>query len=108
MEWVPPGFLDKTSPLKFKIPNYLVSIILRKDSYLQYVCHIGSRRSKFVALTNLIGNGVATIAVVRWERATDMQLARAVLEQSAEPSGDPANGDGQQAAEPGAMRSHSR
>lgn len=31
------------------------------------------------AVTNLIGNGVATIAVARWERAIDMRTARAVL-----------------------------
>lgn len=32
------------------------------------------------AVTNLIGNGVATIAVARWEGAIDMQRARAVLD----------------------------
>lgn len=31
------------------------------------------------AVTNLIGNGVATIVVARWEKAIDMQVARAVL-----------------------------
>jgi len=31
------------------------------------------------ALTNLIGNGVATIAVAKWEGALDMSRARAVL-----------------------------
>lgn len=32
------------------------------------------------AVTNLIGNGVATIVVARWERALDMNKARAVLD----------------------------
>lgn len=31
------------------------------------------------AVTNLIGNGVATIVVARWEGALDMETARAVL-----------------------------
>jgi DAACS family dicarboxylate/amino acid:cation (Na+ or H+) symporter/aerobic C4-dicarboxylate transport protein len=31
------------------------------------------------AVTNLIGNGVATIVVARWEGALDMNRARAVL-----------------------------
>jgi len=31
------------------------------------------------AITNLIGNGVATMAVARWEGALDMQRARTVL-----------------------------
>jgi aerobic C4-dicarboxylate transport protein len=32
------------------------------------------------AVTNLIGNGIATIVVARWEGALDMNLARAMLE----------------------------
>jgi aerobic C4-dicarboxylate transport protein len=36
------------------------------------------------AVTNLIGNGVATIAVARWEGAMDMQRARAVLDRQIE------------------------
>jgi DAACS family dicarboxylate/amino acid:cation (Na+ or H+) symporter/aerobic C4-dicarboxylate transport protein len=32
------------------------------------------------AVTNLIGNGVATIVVARWEGALDMNRARAVLD----------------------------
>src|SRR5258705_919736 len=31
------------------------------------------------AITNLIGNGVATIVIARWESALDIQQARAVL-----------------------------
>jgi DAACS family dicarboxylate/amino acid:cation (Na+ or H+) symporter/aerobic C4-dicarboxylate transport protein len=36
------------------------------------------------AVTNLIGNGVATIAVARWEGAIDMAHARAVLDRQIE------------------------
>lgn len=32
------------------------------------------------AFTNLVGNGVATVVVARWEKAIDMKQARAVLE----------------------------
>jgi DAACS family dicarboxylate/amino acid:cation (Na+ or H+) symporter/aerobic C4-dicarboxylate transport protein len=32
------------------------------------------------AVTNLIGNGVATLAVARWEQSLDMKVAKAVLE----------------------------
>jgi DAACS family dicarboxylate/amino acid:cation (Na+ or H+) symporter/aerobic C4-dicarboxylate transport protein len=32
------------------------------------------------AVTNLVGNGVATVVVARWEKAIDMQQARAVLD----------------------------
>jgi Na+/H+-dicarboxylate symporter len=31
------------------------------------------------ALTNLVGNGVATLVVARWERALDMERLRAEL-----------------------------
>ncbi|MGV2290609.1 C4-dicarboxylate transporter DctA [Trinickia sp. YCB016] len=54
------------------------------------------------AVTNLIGNGVATIAVARWERAIDMQRARAVLDREAG-----AGEEVQEAAE-SVMRSQSR
>jgi len=36
------------------------------------------------AVTNLIGNGVATIAVARWEGAIDMGTARAILDREQE------------------------
>jgi DAACS family dicarboxylate/amino acid:cation (Na+ or H+) symporter/aerobic C4-dicarboxylate transport protein len=35
------------------------------------------------ALTNLVGNGVATIVVARWEKVLDIEHARAVLERGA-------------------------
>ncbi|PTB22861.1 C4-dicarboxylate transporter DctA [Trinickia symbiotica] len=35
------------------------------------------------AVTNLIGNGVATIVVARWEKAIDMEQARTMLERGA-------------------------
>ena len=34
------------------------------------------------AVTNLIGNGVATIVVARWEGALDMNKARAMLDRT--------------------------
>jgi DAACS family dicarboxylate/amino acid:cation (Na+ or H+) symporter/aerobic C4-dicarboxylate transport protein len=34
------------------------------------------------AVTNLIGNGVATIVVARWEGAIDMNRARAMLDRT--------------------------
>lgn len=37
------------------------------------------------AITNLIGNGVATVVVARWERALDVEQARAVLARGAVP-----------------------
>jgi aerobic C4-dicarboxylate transport protein len=35
------------------------------------------------AITNLIGNGVATMVIAKWEGALDMQQARAVLSRDA-------------------------
>ena len=37
------------------------------------------------AITNLIGNGVATMVVARWEGALDLDRARAVLAAQSEP-----------------------
>ncbi|MBN3765613.1 C4-dicarboxylate transporter DctA [Burkholderia sp. Ac-20365] len=59
------------------------------------------------AVTNLIGNGVATIAVARWERAIDMKTARAVLDQDDRMRGETAHDTATDAPEP-AMRSQSR
>jgi len=42
------------------------------------------------AVTNLIGNGVATLAVARWEGALDRATAKAVLDGRI----DPDNSDG--------------
>ncbi|CAB3778203.1 C4-dicarboxylate transport protein [Paraburkholderia ultramafica] len=38
-------------------------------------------------MTNLIGNGVATIVVARWEGALDMNQARAVLNRESASNG---------------------
>lgn len=38
------------------------------------------------AVTNLIGNGVATIVVARWEGALDMNRARAMRNRNADTS----------------------
>jgi DAACS family dicarboxylate/amino acid:cation (Na+ or H+) symporter/aerobic C4-dicarboxylate transport protein len=40
------------------------------------------------ALTNLVGNGVATVVVARWEKALDLKQARAVLERGSALAGD--------------------
>ncbi|MBI0331575.1 C4-dicarboxylate transporter DctA [Burkholderia plantarii] len=42
------------------------------------------------AVTNLIGNGVATVVVARWEGALDMKTARAVLDRGPQPDEQPA------------------
>ncbi len=42
------------------------------------------------AITNLIGNGVASVAVSRWERELDVPRARAVLSGHEPPANDPA------------------
>jgi len=34
------------------------------------------------AVTNLIGNGVATVVVARWEKSFDEKKARAVLDEA--------------------------
>jgi len=51
------------------------------------------------ALTNLVGNGVATILVARWEKAIDMQQARAVLDQAPVKKTPAASGAGATAAQ---------
>jgi DAACS family dicarboxylate/amino acid:cation (Na+ or H+) symporter/aerobic C4-dicarboxylate transport protein len=59
------------------------------------------------AVTNLIGNGVATIAVARWERVIDMKMARAVLDQDVDARGGTASDAACESTEP-VMRSQSR
>jgi DAACS family dicarboxylate/amino acid:cation (Na+ or H+) symporter/aerobic C4-dicarboxylate transport protein len=59
------------------------------------------------AVTNLIGNGVATIAVARWERAIDMKTARAVLNQDVDARSGAASDAAREPTE-AAMRSQSR
>lgn len=48
-------------------------LLLGVDRFLNEAC----------AVTNLIGNGVATVVVARWEKAIDMNRARAVLDRGA-------------------------
>lgn len=50
------------------------------------------------AVTNLIGNGVATIAVARWEGAIDMQKARDVLDGRRDELPDEASGEANEPA----------
>ena len=38
------------------------------------------------AVTNIIGNGIATVVVARWEKALDMKQAHAVLDGAGEPA----------------------
>jgi aerobic C4-dicarboxylate transport protein len=35
--------------------------------------------SEAISVTNLIGNGVATLFIAKWEKALDMKTARAIL-----------------------------
>jgi len=63
--------LAATLATMHKIPVAGLVLLLGVDRFLTEVR----------ALTNLIGNGVATIVVAKWEGALDMQRARAVLNQ---------------------------
>lgn len=57
------------------------------------------------AVTNLIGNGVATIAVARWEGAVDMKTAQAMLAGDIDKSAiDDLEAIGQDSAEPASER----
>ncbi len=44
--------------------------------------------SEIRSVTNLIGNGVATIVISKWERALDHQKAKQVLDQETEMQAD--------------------
>ncbi|MFM0327340.1 C4-dicarboxylate transporter DctA [Caballeronia glebae] len=52
------------------------------------------------AVTNLIGNGVATVVVARWEGALDMNVARAMLNREGDTSIDAFEPAGRLAGEP--------
>ncbi|SAL04541.1 sodium:dicarboxylate symporter [Caballeronia arationis] len=52
------------------------------------------------AVTNLIGNGVATVVVARWEGALDMNVARAMLNREGDTSVEALKPAGQLAGEP--------
>jgi aerobic C4-dicarboxylate transport protein len=52
------------------IPVASIALILGVDRFM----------SEARALTNLVGNGVATVVVARWENAVDMQRLHAVLD----------------------------
>jgi aerobic C4-dicarboxylate transport protein len=59
------------------IPVAGIALILGVDRFM----------SEARAITNLIGNGVATVAIARWEGALDRDRMRRVL--NGEPTGDP-------------------
>jgi aerobic C4-dicarboxylate transport protein len=56
------------------------------------------------AITNLVGNGVATVVVARWEQALDMDTARAVLARGAAQPAVVGGGEGGAAPAPLAKR----
>ncbi|MBM3617641.1 MAG: cation:dicarboxylase symporter family transporter, partial [Alphaproteobacteria bacterium] len=57
------------------VPVASVALILGIDRFM----------SEGRSITNLIGNGVATLVVARWEKAVDVQKARAILAGNYEP-----------------------
>jgi aerobic C4-dicarboxylate transport protein len=65
------GFITLAATLEStgKIPVAGLALLLGIDRFM----------SEARAITNLIGNGVATMVVARWEGALDMKRARAVL-----------------------------
>jgi DAACS family dicarboxylate/amino acid:cation (Na+ or H+) symporter/aerobic C4-dicarboxylate transport protein len=64
--------LAATLATMHKIPVSGLVLLLGVDRFL----------NEARAVTNLIGNGVATIVVARWEGALDMNKARAILDRS--------------------------
>jgi aerobic C4-dicarboxylate transport protein len=64
--------LAATLATMHKIPVSGLVLLLGVDRFL----------NEARAVTNLIGNGVATIVVARWEGALDMNKARAMLDRS--------------------------
>jgi aerobic C4-dicarboxylate transport protein len=62
-----------------KIPVAGLTLLLGVDRFI----------NEARAVTNLIGNGIATIAVARWENAFDEEQARAVLNGAAGESREP-------------------
>jgi aerobic C4-dicarboxylate transport protein len=68
--------LAATLATMHKIPVSGLVLLLGVDRFL----------NEARAVTNLIGNGVATIVVARWEGALDMEKARAMLNRTADTS----------------------
>ena len=68
--------LAATLATMHKIPVSGLVLLLGVDRFL----------NEARAVTNLIGNGVATIVVARWEGALDMNKARAMLNRTADTS----------------------
>jgi DAACS family dicarboxylate/amino acid:cation (Na+ or H+) symporter/aerobic C4-dicarboxylate transport protein len=59
-----------------KIPVAGLVLLLRVDRFL----------NEARAVTNLIGNGIATLAVARWEGEVDLKTAKAALNGDLDPS----------------------
>jgi aerobic C4-dicarboxylate transport protein len=55
----------------------------RRNSTLTLLLGVDRFMSEARAITNLIGNAVATVVVARWEGAIDMERARKILERGA-------------------------
>jgi DAACS family dicarboxylate/amino acid:cation (Na+ or H+) symporter/aerobic C4-dicarboxylate transport protein len=73
------GFIALAATLSSmnKIPVASLVLLLGVDRFL----------NEARAVTNLIGNGIATVAVARWENALNLRQATVVLEGDAEPAG---------------------
>lgn len=67
------GFITLSATLSIvgEVPVAGVALLLGIDRFM----------SEARAITNLIGNGVATVVIARWEGALDMERARSVLEE---------------------------
>ena len=62
--------LSATLPVVSHIPTSGLAMLLGIDRFM----------SECRAITNLIGNGVATVFISNWEKALDREQAKAVLE----------------------------
>ena len=72
------GFITLAATLAAipSIPPAALALLVGVDRFM----------SEVRAITNLIGNAVATVAIARWDNALDMPRARAVLEGAPDPT----------------------
>jgi DAACS family dicarboxylate/amino acid:cation (Na+ or H+) symporter/aerobic C4-dicarboxylate transport protein len=85
--------LAATLATMHKIPVEGLVLLLGVDRFL----------NEARAVTNLIGNGVATVVVARWEGELDMKTARAMLDRKGDTSIDALEPIGQPAGQPRAV-----